>query len=148
VTGFFMDISTLANNQYAVFIKDYWAVIAALGFGVFLVFQYLIKSAMKIDKIPTIETDVTALQKDATYIKGKLSSIEKLLKTMVSGSQATNQIASRYGVAHSPVTLRDEFREYITDPKLDEQVKSKNKELLNWLKEQKPRTGLDMLKII
>lgn len=49
----------------------------------------------------------------------------------------------RYGQAHSPIVLKNEFKELVTTPKLDEQIKNKNKDLLDWLKKRKPLTGLD-----
>lgn len=57
--------------------------------------------------------------------------------------QFQQNITSKYGVAHSPIVLRNEYRDYILKTKLDKQIKSREKELLEWLKEQKPKTGLD-----
>jgi hypothetical protein len=138
-----MNISAIANNQYAIFVKDYWVILVAFCAGLFLIIKYLIKSAMKIDKIPRIVNDIETLQKDTMFIKGKLTSIERLLKSIVSGSQATNQIANKYGIAHSPISLKKEFKEYVLMPQLDKQITKRNKELLQWLQEQKPKTGLD-----
>lgn len=138
-----MNILALANNQYAIPLKDYWVIITAFFVGAFFVIKYISKTVIRINKIPDIETNVENLQKEKAYIKGKLNSIEKLLKNMLSGAQVTTTIARTYGEAHSPVALKDEYKEFITTPKLDEQIIEKNDDLLAWLKEQKPKTGLD-----
>ncbi len=50
---------------------------------------------------------------------------------------------AKYGQANSPIVLKDEFREFITKPELDKQIESKKNELFGWLKNKKPKTGLD-----
>ena len=93
----------------------------------------------EINKVKKIEADVEATKKDTTFIKGKVTTIEKLLTSMFSGTQ----LAGKFGVAKSPIVLKDDLKKFITDPKIDEQVKSKEKELIDWLKTQIPKTGLD-----
>lgn len=49
----------------------------------------------------------------------------------------------QYGQAHSPLILKDEYRSYIENTGLGEQITQNTKKLLNWLQERKPKTGLD-----
>lgn len=52
-------------------------------------------------------------------------------------------IAAKYGQANSPIVLKNQFRKYITEPDLDKQIEQKKSELVAWLKNEKPQTGLD-----
>lgn len=41
------------------------------------------------------------------------------------------------------MVLKDEFKQYVTKTSIETQVENKRGELINWLKEQKPDTGID-----
>ncbi len=53
------------------------------------------------------------------------------------------QIINIYGQANSPIVLKDEFKHFITDTKLDKQIEENKPKLLKWLKTTKPATGID-----
>lgn len=80
------------------------------------------------ERIVTIEHAITELQ-TVVVTKYKI--------------QIQHIIVSKYGQAKSPIVLKDEFKPLIINTGLDKQIKQKKDKLLNWLKEQKPRTGLD-----
>ena len=54
-----------------------------------------------------------------------------------------DQTIDKYGQANSPMVLKDEFKQYVTKTSIETQVENKRGELINWLKEQKPDTGID-----
>lgn len=68
--------------------------------------------------------------------------IRSILKTKFPRISLEHSIAS-YGRANSPIVLKNEFRTFITESELDKQIKEKKTELLEWLKKQNPKTGLD-----
>jgi hypothetical protein len=53
-----------------------------------------------------------------------------------------------YGIANSPIVLKEEFRDYIQSSGLANQIEEKKIELSNWLKKKKPTTGLDAQEIL
>lgn len=131
--------SALISNQYLIFIKDWWLILAAIGGGVFFMIKQCMKFIKEINKVAKIETDVETTKKDTSFIKGKVTTIEKLLTSMFSGTE----FAKKYGIAHSPIVLKDELRRFITESQLDKQIAKKENDLVKWLKAQKPKTGLD-----
>lgn len=82
-------------------------------------------------------------------LKDRLDKVEKCVIEMQTAMRAKlkvdlqQTISSKYGVSNSPMVLNAAYREFITAPKIDEQVESKKEELLKWLNAQKPKTGLD-----
>ena len=133
-------------SAFADLLVKYWVLILFLLGAIAFILRYGYKSTKwciniirEINKVKKIEADVEATKKDTTFIKGKVTTIEKLLTSMFSGTQ----LAGKFGVAKSPIVLKDDLKKFITDPKIDEQVKSKEKELIDWLKTQIPKTGLD-----
>jgi len=53
------------------------------------------------------------------------------------------QNINQYGTPGSPIVLKNEFRQFIIKPKLDQQVTEKIEELTEWMKKQNPKTGID-----
>ena len=89
------------------------------------------------------------ITKNISKVKDRAEDIEKCIIEIQTSlrtkykMQFQQIIANKYGEAHSPMVLKNEFREFITEPKLDKQIKNKKKDLLKWLNKQKPQTGLD-----
>ena len=48
-----------------------------------------------------------------------------------------------FGQVHSPIVLKDEFLPFIVDSGLKKQIDEKLEPLVEWLKSQSPKTGLD-----
>lgn len=48
-----------------------------------------------------------------------------------------------YGRSGSPIVLKDEYRPFIKQSGLDKQIEKHLPKLLQWLKQQKPPTGID-----
>lgn len=131
--------SAVISNQYLIFVKDWWVILVAIVGGIFFIVKQCMKFIKEINKVAKIETDVETTKRDTTFIKGKVTTIEKLLTSMFSGTT----FAKKYGIAHSPIVLKDELKRFITESNLDQQITEKEKDLVNWLKAQKPKTGLD-----
>lgn len=85
---------------------------------------------------------ITDVKSDVDNTKLCVVEMRTIMKTKWKGL-SFDQAIKGYGEAHSPVVLRDEFKHFITDVGLDKQIESKKNELLEWLKKQEPKTGID-----
>ena len=112
--------------------------------GVGLLFKFVFKLGGTNTTFNTAVGDIGILKTSVETIEHCITEIQTIMKQKYSRSRLnfTHSI-SRYGQAHSPISLKAEFRQFITDPKLDDQIKEKNTVLLKWLEKQKPATGLD-----
>lgn len=87
------------------------------------------------------------IRRDFNSAKSRIASIEHCiteLQTVLTTKWTSISFQRNlYGISNSPIILREEFRKFITDPKLDEQISEKVDTLVNLLKKKKPETGLD-----
>lgn len=99
----------------------------AIGFGLL---YYLLQKLIKEVKSDVDNTKLCVVE---------MRSIMKVKLKGISFEQAIKG----YGEAKSPVVLKDEFKHFITDVGLDKQIEGKKEELIEWLKKQEPKTGID-----
>lgn len=126
-------------------------VLAIISSGVVITFLgLLLKIVFKLGamdlQFKNVIEDVGSLKEDMggrmETIEHCIIEIQTVMKAKFAGLNFTHTI-TKYGVGRSPIRLRDEYMKFITVPKLDKQIKSKNNELLKWLKDKKPSNGLD-----
>lgn len=86
-------------------------------------------------KMSQVEDRTADIEKSVVEIQGILTNKYRL--------KFQQSIASKYGKANSPVVLKDTYKPFITKPKLDKQIEEKKPQLLEWLEDQEPQTGLD-----
>jgi hypothetical protein len=98
-----------------------------LFLGLLVFYYFLSKGINKVkDRVEGIEKAVIEIQ---TILRNKHSTIQQSIGT--------------YGKSNSPISLKDEFRKFIAETNLGEQIKEKEESLLKWLRDQGPQTGLD-----
>ena len=68
--------------------------------------------------------------------------IQSVMKTKYKSMDLRYAVAA-YGKTKSPVVLKEEFRPFIIDVGLDKEIQAKETELLDWLKAQNLKTGID-----
>ena len=88
------------------------------------------------------DTKFDGLEKRMTLIEHAIIEIQTFLKTKFR-IDLSYPIAIKYGQSHNPIVIKEEFKKFIKTPKLDQQIKEKEAQLLEWLKAKKPQTGLD-----
>ncbi|KKQ95609.1 MAG: hypothetical protein UV74_C0013G0287 [Candidatus Woesebacteria bacterium GW2011_GWB1_43_14] len=79
--------------------------------------------------------------KEINKIANAIVEIQTVLRNNLKVTLQQN--INQYGISGSPIVLKSEFRSFITKPKLDQQVDEKIDELIEWLKKQNPKTGID-----
>lgn len=93
-----------------------------------------------------------AIRREFDAAKKRIGSIEHCITEMQTAltTKWTTLSFQRtiYGISNSPIVLREEFKEFVTEPKLDEQINRKSEELLNVIKAMNPETGLDAQRYI
>jgi hypothetical protein len=127
---------SFVHSNFMLLLKDYWHVITGATIALIFFIKFLHNLAKKIGKIDHIEKDVHELENTAHYVKGKLTTIENLLKKLVIP-------AAKYGEANSPIVLKEEFKPLVNDSGLKKQIEEKKEKLVSWLKSEDPKTGLD-----
>lgn len=91
----------------------------------------------------------TLINRRLSQVKDRTDEIEKCVVELQGvlrnkyQLQFQQSVASKYGQAHSPIVLRPEFRRFIIEPGLADQIKAKLPALISLLKELNPQTGLD-----
>lgn len=88
------------------------------------------------------------ISKSFDPVKNRVKNIETCITEIQASLRAKHKMTfvhavDKYGVAKSPMVLKDDWKPFITSVGIDVQIKNKENELLNWLKEQKPKTGID-----
>ncbi|MDA1079129.1 MAG: hypothetical protein O2840_00340 [bacterium] len=86
-------------------------------------------------KLAQVEDRTADIEKSVVEIQGILTNKYRL--------KFQQSIASKYGKSNSPIVLKSTFKPFITKPKLDKQIETKKPQLLEWLEDQEPQTGLD-----
>jgi len=74
-------------------------------------------------------------------ITNALIEIQTLLR--VAGYSIQQDVGREYGKSGSPIVLKSKYRPFIEKSELADQISEKLPQLLSWLKDQKPRTGID-----
>lgn len=90
----------------------------------------------------TIGSDITNIGSRVKNMEHSMIEIQTMFKTKYPKLTLQHTI-SKYGEANSPIVLKPEFKTFITEPNLDKQIENKKSEPVEWLKKQKPKTGLD-----
>lgn len=106
-----------------------------------IVLYFLIRRDIK-----TAIKETTGIIKDLAnrirHLEDCIIEIQTILKAKHTRLIFQNTIL-KYGQSNSPIVLKNEFKKFITDPKLDKQIDNKKSKLLDWLQKQHPKTGLD-----
>lgn len=89
-----------------------------------------------------IRPKINRLDNDMNGICNAVNEIQTLLRQKFHLT-FTQTLMNKYGQANSPIRLKSEYMHYITDVALDKQIKKKLPQLVEWLKKEKPATGLD-----
>lgn len=72
-------------NPYLTFVKDYWFPFAAFLGAVAFIVRGCVKIVKNSSRVHLIEADIDDLRRDVLYIRGKVSAIEKFLKSYFGG---------------------------------------------------------------
>lgn len=104
---------------------------ALISFGVFK------------QKFETIGSDMKKVLKSVGGLNECVDEIQTILRNKYRSMTLTKETISIYGKANSPIVLRDEFRPYVKDSGLDQEIEKRKTKLVEWLKSKKPKTGLD-----
>ncbi len=76
--------------QWITFTKDYWVLITAFFAALIFCTKFIYIITLKLGKIDNIERDIESieqdvdqLKKDSFYLKGKITAIEKMVRTLL-----------------------------------------------------------------
>lgn len=89
-----------------------------------------------------IKKAIDGVKSDVDNTKLCVVEMRSIMKLKLKGI-SFEQAVKGYGIANSPIVLKDEFRHFITDVGLDKQIEKKKDEFIKWLKKEEPKTGID-----
>lgn len=85
---------------------------------------------------------IDSLKSDISNLKHCIVELQTILKTK-DKKLMLQYAVDKFGQSHSPIVLKDKYRPFIIDSGIDIQINNKEDELMEWLKNQKPKTGID-----
>jgi len=98
-----------------------------------------------------IKRDFKEVSRTIQYLTNRVTTIEHciieiqtLFKAKFTNISFQHTI-QKYGQTNSPIVLKNEFKKFITVPKLDIQIQKQKDALVAWILQKKPKTGLDDL---
>ena len=129
--------SAFHTNPDLLFMKDYWMPIAAVvSFLIFMV-KHCWNLVEKISKIDRLDDDMNVVKKNVSTIKGKVSTIEKLLKNVL--TNITTTPATGLMQSSSPLKLTKKGMELLEGCGFKRIYKKNKKKILFLVKQQKPK---------
>lgn len=138
-----VDFTTLKLDKLSMLANDWIELAKALGFWpldkvlplLLISFLFYLLISGKIDKLKERLVDLEkAVLEIQTLLRAKKMHIQHAI--------------AQYGVAHSPIVLKQEFKPFVVDSGLEKQVNNKIEELTEAIRQKKPTTGLDAQKYI
>lgn len=85
-------------------------------------------------------------------VVGRLNSCVQEIQSVMKNKYKTLTLLKEpldlYGVANSPIVLRDEYRHFLQESNLASQIEEKKQEIIELVKKKKPATGLDAQEVI
>ena len=97
--------------------------------GISAVLKYVFKLGEDSSNFKIGLTNISKLKTGVEAIERCIIEIQSTLKAKDTTLNFVHSIASAYGDSHSPLVLKPEFKPFITEAKLDEQIASKKDKL-------------------
>ncbi len=101
------------------------------------------------DRMSSLEKELNNLKKEINHLKDRMSDIENCIIEMQAILKNkynlffTRTVTNKYGQSNSPLSLKPQYKKFITDVGLDKQIEDQKDELVQWLKDKKPKSGLE-----
>lgn len=129
--------SAILTNPDLIFLKDYWVLIAAAGTFIFFSIKGCWKLTKKISKIDGLDTDMNVIKRDVATIKGKISTVEKLLKNILNSNMTPT--ATGLMQSNSPLQLTEKGNNLLEDCGFKEIYQTNKESILSLVKRQNPK---------
>lgn len=90
-----------------------------------------------------LSTTVDTVRPVVTRLNSCVNELQSVLKNRYKNIQLVKETIEFYGVANSPIVLKDEFRPFIQESGIGSQIEEKKSKLVELVRIYTPATGLD-----
>ncbi len=147
-----MDVSTISATTSAVA----QLTSRTQGYGAIEISAFLISSGFLFTLVKLIfvlgknqrsfedlKESVNKLTPVVTRLNSCVQEIQSVMKNRYKTLTLMQETMDMYGIANSPIVLKEEFKHYILESGLSNQIEENKPKIIEWLKKKNPITGLD-----
>lgn len=131
------------SNMDGLWLLDFLLKYSPLLSTALLIVGGLVAFGMFRQRFFLLEQNLKSVLVSVESLNSCVDELQTILRNRNKGMSFTKETIGIYGRANSPIVLKDEFRDLVSETGLQKQVESNKNQLVTWLRSKNPETGLD-----